>query len=71
MTQVRRMQEGHTLHGKPQADRANSCPRSPATKVGSTTKLKKRSASKTKNKAVMTTRTPRITHTTIAGQAAT
>jgi hypothetical protein len=32
------MQEGDTLHGKPQADWENSSPRSPTTNVGSTTK---------------------------------
>ncbi len=36
-TQARRMQEGDNLRGKPQADRANSCPRSPMMNMGSTT----------------------------------
>jgi hypothetical protein len=31
MTQAQRMQEGDNLLGKPQADRENSSPRSPAT----------------------------------------
>jgi hypothetical protein len=42
-------QEGDSLCGKPQADWANSCPRSPGTKVGLTTKhTKNELASKTK-----------------------
>ncbi len=42
VTQAQRTQEGDTLHGKPQADRANSCPRSPTMNAGSITKQQKR-----------------------------
>ncbi len=40
--QAQQTQEGGTLHGKPHANWANSCPRSPATNVGSTTKQPKK-----------------------------
>ncbi len=54
-------QEGDTQCGKPQADWVNSCPRSPTTNMGSTTKhTKKNSQAKQKNDAVMT-RMPRVT----------
>ncbi len=47
--QARQAQEGDTLCGKPQADWANSCPRSPAMNVGSTANhTKKELTSKTK-----------------------
>jgi hypothetical protein len=50
--QAQQTQEGDTLRRKPQADRANSCPRSPATNVGSTTKhTKKELANKTRKKS--------------------
>jgi hypothetical protein len=57
-TQAQRMQEGDTLWGKPQEDWANSCPRSPAMNVGSTTKQQKRTCrqnkKRTNNEAIVT-----------------
>ncbi len=47
-TQARRTQEGDTLWKKPQADWANSCPRSPATNVGSTINIQKRTCKQNK-----------------------
>ncbi len=62
-TQARRTQEGDTLRKEPQADWANSCPRSPATNVGSTKKhTKKELGSKTKKNKAIVTQTPRLTH---------
>jgi hypothetical protein len=47
-TQGQRTQEGDTLRRKPQADRANSFPRSPAMNMGSTTKQQKRTCKQNK-----------------------
>ncbi len=66
--QAQQMQEEDTLHRKAQADRANTCPRSSATNMESTTKLHKKNCRQNKNKAIMT-HTPCVTRATIAGQA--
>jgi hypothetical protein len=59
--QAQQTQEGGTLRGKPQADRANSCPRSPVTNMDLTTNIRKKNLqAKQKNKAVVT-RTPHVT----------
>jgi hypothetical protein len=58
------------LNGKPQADWANSCPRSPATNVGSTTKYVKTNSQKTIENEAIVTSTPHVMPATIAGQAA-
>ena len=50
--QAQRTQEGDTLRGKPQADWENSCPRSPATNMGSTTKQQKITCKQNKKKNI-------------------
>jgi hypothetical protein len=63
------MQEGDTLRGKPQADRENSCPRSPTTNVGSTTEHTKKNL-QAKQKKELLWHVPHASRATIAGQAA-
>jgi hypothetical protein len=71
--QARQTQEGDTLRGKSQAYRANSCPRSPVTNVGSTTKQQKRTRKQNKKRTkyeAIVTRMPHVMRMTITGQAA-
>ncbi len=69
MTQAWQMQEGDTQCGKPQADWANSCPRSPATNVGSTIKHTKKTSQAKQKKTKPSWHKRHASRVTIARQA--
>jgi hypothetical protein len=58
--QARRTQKDGTICKKRQADWENSCPRSPAMTVGSTSNIQKRTCKQNKKNKAVVTRTPRV-----------